>query len=153
MEELGCTLPKTNIDPDVLAPWKSVFLYQSVVFRVHVSLPGCIHWEWKKFEEGGGGELCGFFRSGRDDLFEPERPPGALSLERVSLNRTSWGVVALPRRSPDLRYTPNYQQRLKDPIGYPIGSHGSPGDGSYYKVTSPFLVAMGSGVIHECPLQ
>ena len=28
-------LPKTNIDPDVLAPWKSVFLYQPVVFRVH----------------------------------------------------------------------------------------------------------------------
>ena len=26
-------LPKTSIDPDVLAPWKSVFLYQPVVFR------------------------------------------------------------------------------------------------------------------------
>ena len=24
-----------------MAPWKSVFLYQPVVFRVHVSLPGC----------------------------------------------------------------------------------------------------------------
>ena len=29
-------LPRTNIDPDCLAPWKSVFLYQPVVFRVHV---------------------------------------------------------------------------------------------------------------------
>ena len=27
------TLPKTNVDPDVLAPWKSVFLYQPVVFQ------------------------------------------------------------------------------------------------------------------------
>ena len=29
------TPESTNIDPDVLAPWKSVFLYQPVVFRVH----------------------------------------------------------------------------------------------------------------------
>ena len=33
------TLPKTHIDPDCLTPWKMVFLYQPVVFRVHVSLP------------------------------------------------------------------------------------------------------------------
>ena len=33
------TIPKTNIDPD--NGWKSVFLYQPVVFRVYVSLPGC----------------------------------------------------------------------------------------------------------------
>ena len=35
------TLPKTNIDPDCLAPWKCEILYQPVVFRVHVSPPGC----------------------------------------------------------------------------------------------------------------
>ena len=29
------TLPKTYMDPDCLARWKSVFLYQPVVFRVH----------------------------------------------------------------------------------------------------------------------
>ena len=37
----SATLPNgPDIDPDVLARWKSGFLYQTVVFRVHVSLPG-----------------------------------------------------------------------------------------------------------------
>ena len=35
------TLPKTNIAPDVLAPWKSGFLYQPVVFRVHSQIMNC----------------------------------------------------------------------------------------------------------------
>ena len=39
------TPESTHIDPDCLAPWKSVFLYQPVVFRVHVSLPGCIYFK------------------------------------------------------------------------------------------------------------
>ena len=38
---LACTLLKTNMNPEN-GPWKSVFLYQPLVFRVHVSLPGCI---------------------------------------------------------------------------------------------------------------
>ena len=38
-----CTLPKTNIDPDVKFPWNTIFLYQPRVFRFHV-LPGCNDW-------------------------------------------------------------------------------------------------------------
>ena len=36
------TSENSQSDPHCLAPWKMVFLYQPVVFRVHVSLPGCM---------------------------------------------------------------------------------------------------------------
>ena len=59
LSTLTSTLPKTNIDPGPMAPWKIVFLYQPVVFRVHGIVFQIVNTQ-RGFPESQGGLIHDF---------------------------------------------------------------------------------------------